>query len=287
VTITTALENDSPDLEATDAEVELGLPSGVELVSGPAMQPVSGGDLEAGATSETHSWTVQATTHGPKTLVLTGTGKGLGTPFIRSDEIEFTADCHPPDTTIDSAPTGPTRDQTPTFAFSAVGGGEFECSMDGAGYSPCSSPLTSTILGEGAHTFSVRARDGVGNVDPTAATAGFTVDRSLAGPKLRIKRVPKFKDALKVPLAVSLGEPGVARVRARVVIGKRSTLTPTVEVDFEGAGRKPAVVRAADRLDRRIARALDAGRRMQLRVSSRFEDRAGNRDTLKRSAKLR
>jgi hypothetical protein len=287
VTITTALVNDSPDLEATDAEVELGLPSGVEMVTGAPVQPVSGGSLEAATTSEAHSWTVQATMHGPKTLTLSGTGEGLGTPFTRSREIELTADCHPPATAIDSGPTGPTRDETPTFAFSAVGGDGFECSMDGAGFAPCSSPLTSAVLGRGAHTFSVRARDGVGNVDPTAATAAFTIDRSLAGPKLRIKRVPKFKGALRVPLAVSLGEPGAARVRARMVIGRRATLTPVVEVDFEGAGPKAVVVRAPDPLDRRIARALGAGRRVKLRVSSKFEDRAGNRETIKRPVQLR
>ena len=181
VTITASLENDSPDLEATDAEVELGLPSGVELVSGASVQPVSGGDLEAATTSETHSWTVRATTDGPKTLTVSGTGEGLGTPFTRSHEIQFTADCHPPNTKIDSGPTGLTRDDTPTFAFSSGGGTGFECAMDGAGFSPCSSPLTSPVLDQGPHTFSVRARDGVGNIDLTAATAAFTIDRSLTG----------------------------------------------------------------------------------------------------------
>jgi hypothetical protein len=72
-----------------------------------------------------------------------------------------------------------------------------------------------------------------------------------------------------------------------MVIGRRATLTPVVEVDFEGAGPKAVVVRAPDRLDRRIARTLDAGRRVKLRVCSKFEDRAGNRETIKRPVQLR
>ena len=42
--------------------------------------------------------------------------------------------------------------------------------LDGGGFTACTSPKTVSGLGEGNHTFAVRVRDAVGNVDPTPAT---------------------------------------------------------------------------------------------------------------------
>ena len=47
----------------------------------------------------------------------------------------------------------------------------------GAGtYAACTSPQAYTALADGTYTFSVRATDAAGNVDPTPATRSFTVD---------------------------------------------------------------------------------------------------------------
>jgi hypothetical protein len=48
--------------------------------------------------------------------------------------------------------------------------------VDGAAYSPCSSPVSYAGLGNGGHTFRVRAGDGLGNVDQTPAARAWTVD---------------------------------------------------------------------------------------------------------------
>ena len=86
-------------------------------------------------------------------------------------------DTTPPQTTITPAPPNFTNDSTPSFSFSSnEGGSSFQCSVDGAGFSGCTSPYTSAALGDGAHKFEVRAVDAAGNVDPTPATASFTVD---------------------------------------------------------------------------------------------------------------
>ena len=54
-------------------------------------------------------------------------------------------DATPPDTTIDSGPSGPTNDPTPTFAFSSSqAGSSFQCKLDSGGYASCSSPKTIT-----------------------------------------------------------------------------------------------------------------------------------------------
>ena len=87
------------------------------------------------------------------------------------------SDALPPDTTITKQPKKKTRKKTATFEFSgtdarAVAG--FECSLDGAAFSACSSPVTVRVK-KGRHTFSVRAADGSGNVDGAPATADWRV----------------------------------------------------------------------------------------------------------------
>ena len=47
---------------------------------------------------------------------------------------------------------------------------------DGAAFSECSSPQAYSGLADGSHSFAVRARDAVGNVDTTPASFTWTVD---------------------------------------------------------------------------------------------------------------
>src|SRR4029079_5018647 len=89
------------------------------------------------------------------------------TPASRS----FTVDTTPPQTAIDSGPSGTTNDPTPSFGFSSSEfGSTFECRVDSAGFAACPSPFTSNQLSDGAHVFEVRARDAATNVDPTPAS---------------------------------------------------------------------------------------------------------------------
>ncbi|MGH2752793.1 MAG: Ig-like domain repeat protein [Actinomycetota bacterium] len=89
----------------------------------------------------------------------------------------FTVDTSAPETTIDSGPSGTIDQDTATVDFSSSDPSAFfECSLDGEPWSTCTSPLDLTSLSEGSHTFSVRAEDGVGNVDVTPAVRDFTVD---------------------------------------------------------------------------------------------------------------
>lgn len=87
---------------------------------------------------------------------------------------EFRVDASPPQTFIDSAPRT-TKDKTPTFGFSSTERGTFKCSIDGKAFASCASPLTTSQLSTDSHTFRVRATDRAGNVDPTPATAKFTI----------------------------------------------------------------------------------------------------------------
>ncbi len=101
----------------------------------------------------------------------------------------FTVDTTAPDTQIDSGPTGPTNDSTPTFGFSSPDGGTtFQCRVDSDPFAACTSTHTTTALADGAHTFEVRATDPAGNTDASAASRSFTVDAT--GPQTTIDSGP-------------------------------------------------------------------------------------------------
>ena len=89
----------------------------------------------------------------------------------------FTVDTAAPDTTITSGPTGPTSSTSASFAFTSTEpGATFECRLDTAAFTACTSPQAYSALAAGEHTFAVRAIDAAGNVDATPATRTFTVD---------------------------------------------------------------------------------------------------------------
>jgi chitodextrinase len=82
----------------------------------------------------------------------------------------------PPDTAITAGPTGATNSASASFAFSSSESpAAFECRLDSAGWTGCSSPKTYTGLAKGGHTFRVRASDQFGNIDATEATRTWTV----------------------------------------------------------------------------------------------------------------
>jgi hypothetical protein len=92
----------------------------------------------------------------------------------------------PPETTITSAvdrqgnpiPNGGfTRSSQITFSFTGtdnVSVTGFECSLDGAAFTPCTSPITYAGGGRGTHTFRVRVIDNNGFRDPTPAAFTWT-----------------------------------------------------------------------------------------------------------------
>ena len=91
--------------------------------------------------------------------------------------VTWTVDTTAPQTTIDDGPADPTTNTAATLRFSAdESGSTFACSLDGADFATCDSPVSYPHLAEGSHTFEVRATDPAGNTDPTPATATWTVD---------------------------------------------------------------------------------------------------------------
>lgn len=86
-------------------------------------------------------------------------------------------DMTPPETVIDSGPSGKTKSRSASFAFSSSEpGSTFECRLDGGSFAPCASPHRVGV-NRGRHGFEVRARDAAGNLDSTAAAREWTVKR--------------------------------------------------------------------------------------------------------------
>ena len=80
----------------------------------------------------------------------------------------WTVDRTPPVATLDPF-SGPGQGalqavDAETFAFSLNEAGGTECSVDGAAFAACTSPLALSGLAPGAHSFSVRGTDAAGNV---------------------------------------------------------------------------------------------------------------------------
>ena len=81
-----------------------------------------------------------------------------------------------PKTTINSGPASLTEATDATFAFSCDKSScTFECKLDAADFSSCTSPKSYTGLLEGTHSFRVRAKDSDGNVEPNPAGYDWTI----------------------------------------------------------------------------------------------------------------
>jgi subtilisin family serine protease len=119
--------------------------------------------------------------------VYTGLGQGAHTFEVRAKDAaanpsstasrSWTVDTiAPPAPTIDSGPSGLVSSTAASFGFSDTEPGvTLECSLDGGVFAACSPPHVYTGLGQGAHTFEVRAKDAAGNPSPAASRA-WTVD---------------------------------------------------------------------------------------------------------------
>ncbi|MFH1028964.1 MAG: kelch repeat-containing protein, partial [Pseudomonadota bacterium] len=83
------------------------------------------------------------------------------------------------ETRITSHPAAKTKKTSAEFAFdSTAAGSTFECSLDNAAFSGCTSPKVYPKLKPGNHKFQVRASKG-GHPDPTPANCDWTIDTKL------------------------------------------------------------------------------------------------------------
>ena len=83
-----------------------------------------------------------------------------------------------PTTTLVIAPNALDNSVRAIFQFSSEPAVTFACSIDGATFATCESPLQTAVLLDGAHTFEVRATDAAGNVETPARHHAWTLDSS-------------------------------------------------------------------------------------------------------------
>lgn len=202
-------------------------------------------------------------------------------------------DTTPPDTVLTGAPSGLVLPGPQTIAFNATEpGSDLACSLDGAAFSACASPVALPTLPVGVHTFQIRATDPYGNADPTPAAARWiaavappvfnprsvqagasSLARSLA--RLDLRKLAKEKS---LALRPSWPGPGVMTLVMKAsgkTIGRGSKARG-------GAGRATLQVRFTS-TGRRL---LKRSRRLKVTLSQTFDPSAFGSATLSSSAKL-
>ena len=121
----------------------------------------------------------------------TGTlGEGDHTVVVRSrdfqgvlggtDSTTWTIDVTAPVNVQVTAPTSPSTSADADILFAAADATSFACSLDGGTAAPCTSPWHLVGLGDGQHTVTVSASDGVGNA-AQPGSAVWTVDTTAPG----------------------------------------------------------------------------------------------------------
>ena len=165
---------------------------------------------------------------------------------IGADEAEGT----PPETNLLSGPGASTEDRTPTFSFSSSEAGTFVCSVDSMAVA-CSGAgtHTTTTLANGPHAFSVAARDPFGNLDPTPASAAFTVagpDPDTVAPSIAIDKGPRRKTRRRRAKLVFSSEDATATFACALDGGASVPCTSPVNYRKLRRGKHRFSVRATD-----------------------------------------
>jgi hypothetical protein len=189
----------------------------------------------------------------------------ISAPVTRVFTASAAVDTTPPVVTIDSGPSGPVPNATPSFTFSSEPGATFECRLDGGSFAPCTSPFGTPTLADGGHTFYVRAADGAGNTS-LPITRAFTVDTV-------------------APIAHFVSGPSGTITTGSATFGFSATGHAVgFECSLDGAGfdacSSPATVGSLQNGPHTYAvRAIDAAGNRSAPVSRSFTVNAGQRDT--------
>jgi large repetitive protein len=123
------------------------------------------------------------------TLTRSGLADGTYTLAVRAIDVSghvssevsrtWTVDTTGPTVAITGGPRGTVASSSATLIFTSGGSAEtVECALDAEPFAPCSSPKPYDHLGDGPHTFTVRARDEAGN--ESTDSRSWTIDTTPA-----------------------------------------------------------------------------------------------------------
>ena len=330
---TTTITNGTLQIDNGDSDPTNSIPEHapvvVNLPANPAPNATYEGHLHLGNTTESFRWVFSEQVVNPDgSLTVNAAHQYLLGPTAVGDlragqvvcGVTGAPDTTPPDTTIQSGPSGTVGDGTAAFTFaSSEAGSTFECRLDGPGaatgsFAPCSSPQAYAALADGAYTFAVRAKDTAGNADASPATRAFAVTRPAPPPPPPPPPAPPPPPPPVdvTPPAVSLSARAVQRLGAGVSLRVSCTSEPC-RATAAGSVRVPRIGTAPAKLHRlgrasasiaqgrtvtlrptlsraartAIRRALRRGRRIVVTLNVTAVDAAGNRRTLTRRVRLR
>ena len=158
----------------------------------------------------------------------------------------WTVDATPPNTTIDTGPTGTVSSNDATFTFSSTEptGATFKCKLDTEpGFTSCSSPKTYNDLADGSHTFEVKATDQYGNEDGSADSQTWTID---APPDANITSGPADPTNATAAVFNFTATEGDATFQCKLDGGSFAPCTSGTDFGPVGAGSHTFQVKAID-----------------------------------------
>ncbi|HET8821163.1 MAG TPA: Ig-like domain-containing protein, partial [Thermoleophilaceae bacterium] len=239
------------------------------------------------------------------------TAGNTGTSATRT----FTIDSDPPEATITAGPSGTVGSSDAVFEFSSnePDGAAFECSLNGASVSACTSGASFSSLADGAHRFEVRAIDRAGNRGSWAVRE-WTVSASAplvptSPGELPIEPVPapagaapqvmpleeSLRDVLRRGVVAQFACRGACRADGALLLSARAAR----RLGLAGAARSVVVGRASRRLDaagagaltvkltRRARTALARTSSTSLVLRLTVSEETGERSTRRRALTLR
>lgn len=158
----------------------------------------------------------------------------------------------PPAPTIDSAPPNPSNSGTASFSFSDTDlTATFKCQLDGSGFSFCVSPKSYSGLGDGAHTFQVRAFDVLMSDPSDVASYTWTVDTTTPPPAIQ-SGPPSVTNQTSASFTFSDSESNVT-FHCRLDGGPFPSCTSPKEYSVVPEGPHTFFVRAVDALGNQSA----------------------------------
>ena len=174
-----------------------------------------------------------------------------------------------PDTQIDTHPANPSNSADASFTFSSADGtATFECSLDGGAYAGCASSKNYTGLAAGSHTFAVRAKDPVGNVDATPASYTWMIDLTAPTVVSSVRANANPTSATSVHFTVTFSEAVTGVDTADFSLTTTGTLSSASLTDVSGSGTTYTVT---------VSTGKGGGTlRLDIPVSATITDEAGN-----------
>jgi len=156
--------------------------------------------LDGAMVNKTSGDLLETLSDGSHTLVVEATDLAGN---VGRASVTFTVDTAAPDATIAVKPEASSDRNSGSISFrSSDDSAIFDCKLDTASFTTCTSPYAYGNLPDGSHNFSVRAKDRAGNVTATPAAFSWTID-TVAPVTTASPAAGLYNSAKSVTLAVS------------------------------------------------------------------------------------